>query len=291
MVVGTKLIVGVGYLGTRLARLWLEESPALFGTTRQTKRAEQFRAEGITPVLWDVLEGGEPLPEVDTIVYAVGYDRALPASKQASKHDVYVEGLRRTLARLPAPRRFIYVSSTGVYGDHSGDWINESTPPAPLDTGGEACLAAENVLREFAAKHHWDAVILRFAGIYGPGRVIGVDRLRSGEPVAGNPDGWLNLIHVEDGARVVNAARHHATPGETYLVSDGNPVLRRDFYSYLAQQAGAPAPTFDLSAASRHRGDRRVSNQKMMAELAPVLAFPTYREGIDHSLIKSDGSF
>ncbi len=286
MVVGSKLIIGVGYLGIQVASLWSDENAPLYGTTRNHERDREFLARGILPIRWNVLDGGDSLPEVDTVVYAVGYDRR----SSADKHEVYVEGLRRTLKRLPAPRLFIYISSTGVYGDHAGDWIDESTPPAPIDSGGEACLAAESVLHEFAQKKHLDVVVLRLAGIYGPGRVIGIDRLRNGEPISGNPEGWLNLIHVEDGARVIDAARHHATAGETYLVSDGNPVHRSEFYSYLALRANAPPPKFDPAAASRHRGDRRVNNQKMIRELEPELAYSTYREGIDQSLIPSDTS-
>jgi nucleoside-diphosphate-sugar epimerase len=286
MTSGSRLIIGCGYLGIRLARLWSQEPTPLFATTRQASRADAFREQGLLPVRWDVLEGGDPLPKVDTVVYAVGYDRSQSSSKRA----VYVDGLRNTLAHLPRPGRFIYVSSTGVYGDHQGNWIDESTPPAPLDEGGAACLEAEKMLQDFAAQNDWQINILRFAGIYGPGRVIGVEGLRKGQPIAGNPDGWLNLIHVEDGARVIDAASRRAGDGATYLISDGQPVLRGDFYTYLARQAGTPAPVFDPTAASRHRGDRRISNQKMMRELAPLLAYPSYREGVDHSLLANPQS-
>jgi len=283
MISGSRLIIGCGYLGLRLAHLWSNEPAPLFATTRQPSRAEAFRNQGITAVHWDVLAGGDSLPEVETVVYAVGYDR----TQSATKREVYVEGLRHTLSFLPPPRRLIYVSSTGVYGDHQGDWVDESTPPAPIDEGGQICLDAEYLLLETACQNDWNVNILRFAGIYGPGRVIGVDGLRQGKPIAANPEGWLNLIHVEDGANVIDALSRRAKGGEVFLVSDGHPVLRRDFYSYLAERAGAPAPAFDPSSAHRHRGDRRVSNQKMMSELAPVLAYPSFREGIAQSLLSS----
>lgn len=282
----SRLIIGCGYLGIRLAQLWSKESKTLFATTRQTSRAETFRSQGIAPLRWDVLSGGDSLPEVETVVYAVGYDR----SQRSSKREVYVEGLRRTLASLPRPKQFIYVSSTGVYGDHQGNWIDERTPPSPIDDGGQACLDAEQALQEFAAQNDWQINILRFAGIYGPGRVIGVEGLRKGEPIAGNPDGWLNLIQVEDGARVIDSASRRGVAAEMYLVSDGEPVLRRDFYTYLAGRVCAPTPVFDPLAARRHRGDRRISNLKMVRELAPVLAYPNYRDGIDHSLLANPQS-
>jgi nucleoside-diphosphate-sugar epimerase len=226
----------------------------------------------VVPVVYDVLTGGEPLPSVDTVLYAVGFDR----QQGISQREVYVEGLRQTLQRLPRPRLFIYVSSTGVYGNHAGDWVDEATPPAPVDAGGEACWEAEKVLEKWSRDEGWSSIVLRLAGIYGPGRWIGVEKLRRSEPIGADPDGWLNLIHVEDAAAVVDAARERGRPGETYVISDGQPVRRQDFYSRLAALVGAPFPQFDPSQASRHRGDRRINPAKMLSVLSPVLRFPDF---------------
>lgn len=280
----SRLILGVGYLGRRLAERWKATPGQVFGTTRRRDHFPKLTQLGPAPIAWDVLAGGDPLPAVETVVYAVGFD----PSASSTRADVYVDGLRRTLEQLPRPGRFLYVSSTGVYGDHQGDWVDESTLPAPTDPGGQACLEAENLIRDFASQRGWDVVILRFAGIYGPGRLINLERLKRGEPIAGDPEGWVNLIHVEDGAGILALAETKARPGETYLVSDGEPVRRRDFYQYLAEKAGLESPRFDPGQASRHRGNRRVSNRKLLAELAPNFAYPSFREGLRVSL-ESEG--
>ena len=270
------LVVGVGYLGARVARRWLRSGMTVYGTTRSTARIESLRAEGIEPVRWDVNAGGDSLPAVDVVVYCVGWD----GSSGRTRREVYVEGLKATLACLPRPRRFLYVSSTGVYGDHGGAWVDEATPPNPSDDAGRACAEAEESLWRFARENRWDAIVLRLAGIYGPGRLIGLERLRRGERIAGDPEGRLNLIHVEDAATVVDRARLVGRPGETYLVSDGRPARRRDFSGYLASLAGVGPPTFAAGRSARSRGDRRISNRKMLEELAPTLMYPDYRKGL-----------
>jgi nucleoside-diphosphate-sugar epimerase len=259
----------VGYLGRRVASLWKSRPGGCFGTTRSPERFEEIRSLGLTPVRYDVLQGGDALPAVDTVVYNVGFDR----SQGRSQREVYVEGLRRTLALLPRPRLFIYVSSTGVYGNHEGGLVDELTPPAPVDAGGEACWEAEQLLADWSIREGWSSVVLRLAGIYGPGRWIGVERLRRGEAIGADPLGWLNLIHVEDAASVVVAAGERCSGGELFVVSDGKPVIRRDFYSRLAALAGTGEPIFDPSQAARHRGDRRINPARMLRELEVSLRF------------------
>jgi nucleoside-diphosphate-sugar epimerase len=179
----------------------------------------------------------------------------------------------------------IYVSTTGVYGDAGGDWIDETTPTNPHRPGGIASLAAEMVLKESRFAPH--GVILRLAGIYGPGRLPYIQQLRRGEPLDASSDGYLNLIHVDDAAELIVAmtGRKLAAPGPlTYCVSDGQPVWREEFYNELARQLGAPPPQFVQNPKSqRHdRGgtSKRVSNQKVMDAYRFALRYPSYREGI-----------
>ncbi|MBY0587831.1 SDR family oxidoreductase [bacterium] len=269
---GDGLIVGVGYLGRRVAPIWAPRMPVCFGTTRSLDRFAELNYLGLTPIQHDVLEGGDSLPSVGTVLYAVGLDRR----QGLSAKEVYVDGLKRMLPRIPRPGLFIYISSTGVYGDHHGAWVDETTPPAPVDAGGEACWQAEQILGEWSVKEGWSTIILRLAGIYGPGRWIGVERLKKSEPILADPDGWLNLVHGDDGAHVVEAARMHGQGGKTYVVSDGEPILRRDFYQRLAKLAGTPEPTFNSSQAARHRGDRRINPARMREDLRPQWKFPNF---------------
>lgn len=276
-----RLIAGVGYLGSRVARLWLARSEHVYATTRSPERFHTLRQQRMEPILWDVLDppAGE-LPQVDTVLYCVGFDR----NTGASMREVYVDGLQRTLERLPTPGRLIYISSTGVYGHHHGEWVDEETPPAPADPSGQVCLEAENVLIDHCHTHGIEYAILRLAGIYGPGRMIGVQSLARGEPIAAVPDVYLNLIEVSDAARFVDAVTMVTElPSQLFLVSDGNPVTRREFYEEVAKIHGFQQPHFQPDEARRQRGNRRIRNARMM-QLMPDLQYGDFRLGLRHAL-------
>src|SRR5690606_29190096 len=138
-----------------------------------------------------------------------------------SQRDVYVDGLRHVLNAMAGRcERFVYISSTSVYGQTQGEWVDESSPCRPDRPNGQACLEAENLVWEFFPAgmdpEQSGAVVLRLAGIYGPGRLLRrVEQLRSGDPIGGNPEAWLNLIHVDDAATAVLACEQRFTPGET----------------------------------------------------------------------------
>ncbi len=269
------LVVGCGYTGAVVAARWQQDGVEVFATTRSAARAAAFAARGWTPVAWDVLRGGDPLPATDAIVYAVGHDR----TQGASMADIYVGGLRRTIHALPAGGMLVYVSSTGVYGDAGGAWVDEATPPAPVDDSGAVCLAAEETLRAVANAAGRDWAIVRAAGIYGPGRMIGVEALKAGVPMPGDPQGFLNLIHVEDLAAALDAVARRGEPGEIYLAADGQPPAREDFYAEAARLLGVPAPRFDGAATRRHRGNRRVASAKLR-RLEVEFAYPNFRAGL-----------
>ena len=194
----------------------------------------------VTPVVCDVLQPQtlEHLPQADTVVYAIGLDR----STGATMRSVYVDGLANVLARLPRPNRFIYVSSSSVYGQADGSWVDETSSTEPTEEAGQIVRAAETLLQAALP----DAVILRFAGIYGPGRLLRQKTIQAGEPIVAGANKWLNLIHVDDGARAVLAAEHYAKLGGIYNICDGRPVQRRDFYTSLAQHLALPRRAFNL---------------------------------------------
>jgi nucleoside-diphosphate-sugar epimerase len=255
------LIVGCGYLGQRVAGQLLALGHCVFATTRKPERAAAFREQGISPVICDVMAPGSlRLPATDGVVYCVGLDRSGGASMRA----VYVEGLRNVLAALPAVSRLVYVSSTSVYGQTDSEEVDENSETAPPEESGQVVLEAERLLRETRP----DAVVLRFAGIYGPGRLLREGALRRGEPLAGGPDRWLNLIHVEDGAEAVVSALERPVSGETFNVADGHPVTRGEFYGLLAKLLGAPAATF--TAAVTEPVNRRVAARRMRERLGVV---------------------
>src|SRR5262249_31940775 len=133
------------------------------------------------------------------------------------------------------------------------------------------------------------ALVLRFAGIYGPGRVIRRQAIVAGEPLVGDPEKWLNLIHVADGAAAVHAAADRAAPGQTYNVSDGTPVTRRDFYTTLAHLLGASEPRFvqppvGAPRPPHERANRRIVSQRLREELSVQLLLPRYEDGLRDAL-------
>ena len=278
-----RLIIGGGYLGLRVARRWQALGEKVYVTTRSPERAAALAAEGFIPLLADVTEPASlaGLPAAETALFAVGFDRQAGRSIE----EVYVGGFENVLDALPEETgRVIYISTTGVYGDAAGDWVDEETPCDPQRPGGTASLAAEETLwrHPLAAS----GMILRLAGIYGPGRIPNQAPLVAGEPIAVPTEGYLNLIHVEDAASAVLAAASADVPlPRQYLISDGHPVRREEYYAELARLLGAPPPRFiappsgDVRAA-RAAADKRISNARMLAELHVLLAHPSYREGL-----------
>ncbi len=265
------LIIGCGYLGARVGRAWLDSGRAVRALTRS--RTDTLAAVGFEPIVGDVLDPGSlrALPAASTILYAVGLDRAAGRSMR----DVYVGGLRNALAALPEGGRFIYVSSTSVYGQMDGSIVDEDSPTEPLEENGRIVWEAEQTLREFRP----DATILRFAGIYGPNRWLRKQPLLRGEPYLGDAEKWLNLIRVEDGVRAVFAAEQ-AAPGGTFNIADDHPATRREFYTELARLLGAPEAKFEPAPQPVREANRRISNARARAQLGFVPEFPSYREGL-----------
>ncbi len=271
-----KLVIGCGYLGRVVAARWRDAGHRVFATTRSTQRAEELRAAGLEPIVCDVLRPDSlaALPRsADTLLYAVGFDRTAGLSMRT----VYVEGLAHVLTVLDGwAGRFLHISSTGVYAQTSGEEVEESVETHPTEEAGRVVLEAERLLHE----RRPDAVVLRFAGIYGPGRVIRLREIRAGEVLVGDADKWLNLIHVEDGASAVVAAGECARPGTVYNVCDDRPARRRDVYTFLAELLNAPAPRFSAPAPNTDRVNRRIVNRRMKEELGVFLRFPSFVEGI-----------
>jgi len=300
-----KLIFGCGYLGRRVAKRWLDAGNRVFAVTRSEARAAEFREMGLLPLIADVTEPASlaelaekaDLSDVDTVLFAVGFDRSVGRPI----HEVYVDGLQSVLGLLPdSIERFIYISSTGVFGQTDGQWIDEQSVCQPTREGGKACLAAEGVL--MASRFSRRAIILRLAGIYGPDRVPRKADLISNKSFP--TEGHLNLIHVDDAAMTVLAAEQAAPLPSLYLVSDETPVLRADYYAELRRLLGVTdvadavnasqsskskaAATIETSSRKeRARADKRIRSDLFRSELKISLAYPNYRVGL--AAILTDG--
>ena len=277
----TTLIVGCGYLGRRVGRLLSGRGERVFGTTRSAARSEELARWGIEAVVADVLEPGSlsGLPEANRVLYCVGFDR----SRGMPIRMVSVDGLRHALGHLiDRAGRLVFASSTGVYGQDDGAQVDEDSPTGPRTESGRATLDAEAVVRSYGVDCGLHSVILRFSGLYGPGRIMRREALLKGEPIAGDPEKFLNLIHIDDAANAAVAALDRGRSGGLYLVSDDRPVPRREFYALAAEGLKAPAPRFAPPGPEsvREESNKRVSNARMHAELGVTLAYPDIITGV-----------
>lgn len=267
-----------------MAQRWLARGDQVTALTRSAERAGRLIEAGMGVHVGDVTDASslQTLPIADVVLYAVSYDRH-SASK---REDVVVSGLAGALEVLAdKTRRLIYISTSSVYGVSNGGWVDETTPTEPANESGRLALEAEGLVRASPL----EAIQLRMTGIYGPGRLLRrIEQMAAREPIAGEGDAWLNLIHVDDAARAVELAADRllgrldaaAQPDRTFLVSDDEPIRRRDYYARLARAARAPAPVFDPGAGgSRIIGvGKRCRNDRVKEELGLTLEHPRVTE-------------
>ena len=258
----SRLIVGCGYLGQRVARRWIQSGSTVFATTRSAANADILSSENIHPIIGDVTATeGSPkflsdLPEVDTILWAVGFDR----NANASYHDVHVTGLLHILEQIPNTPRVIFISSTGVWGNETADDVDESTPACPTREAGRVLLEAEAVLKRHPKG---PGIALRLAGIYGPDRLPRVSDILENKPIPADPDSWLNLIHVDDAASVICDITELPSPESLYVVSDTTPIRRKEWYSSLAQFTNSPPPRWAVEATRLRGGNKRINSSRI----------------------------
>ena len=229
------LVVGVGYLGQRFC--------AANSSTRGVTRSE-FDLDNDPPLPFEV-------PRDYKLLYTV------PPSRVA-ENDVRLERLLALLT--PAPRRFVYISTTGVYGDHGGATVDESTPVNPGSENAARRVAAETALEAWAERSGCTVVILRVPGIYGPGR-LGIERIREGSAIVRNEDvGPGNRIHVDDLTACCVAALSDTTPAGIYNVGDGDHRTSTEFTFEVARQLGLPPPpTITMAEAEQQFSPMRLS--------------------------------
>jgi nucleoside-diphosphate-sugar epimerase len=202
-------------------------------------------------------------------------DRSVEAYRRA-----YIDGTSGLLKVTAGDDvSFVYVSSTGVFGQADGGWVDEATPPRPADAIADVLVAAERLVLDPSRMR---ACIVRCSGLYGPERTGTIERVRTGALALGPTDGtWMNFCHRDDAADTVIAALSRGRPGATYHASDGLPTTRHDVVSWIAARlAIAPARRAGESVRqSRHATNRRVSADATRRELGVSLAYPTFRDG------------
>lgn len=273
------LIIGCGYLGAVAARRLAAAGREVWATTRSRERWEHLRACCARLIQYDISHAGG--------------ERALPAQTDGL-FDVFVMltpsaiapaiadgGFRRLLEAIAGlnPRRAVLVSSSGVYGEQGGGRVTAETPPRPVAARGAQLLEIENEWLAAGIQHR----VCRLAGIYGPERVIGREALMRGDSLPGDPDAWLNLIQVEDAAELVIRCASADNAHAVELGSDGEPVSRETYYTYLAAQLGAGPPRFDRARNARS-GSKRCDPVSTLRRLDWAPKYQNYRAGLAASL-------
>jgi nucleoside-diphosphate-sugar epimerase len=264
------LLAGCGDLGLRVATRLLARGDDVSALRRQppphASAIHWLAADLTVPRSLDALPQG-----ITAVVYAPTPGARTPEAYRA----VFVDGLRHLLAALDAQalRRVILVSSSAVYGEHAGDWVDENTAPAPQGFNGELLLEAERWLAAQAVP----SVILRLAGLYGPGRLQLVERLRAGQlSVPRQPPHWANRMHIDDAAAATAHLLALPNPAPLYLGVDDTPLPLHALYDHLAGLIGAPAPAAGPAPAGI--GSKRLSNARLRAS-GFVPQWPDARDG------------
>jgi nucleoside-diphosphate-sugar epimerase len=281
-------ILGCGYVGIELGRQLTEAGHDAVGVRRSADGLAAIEAAGFEAVEADITddESLAAVPDADALVFAASTGgRGAEAARR-----IYVDGLRTALdhfaARESPPDRLVYTSSTGVHGDHDGDWVDESTPLDPTTPKTEVLVEAEELTLGARETHGIDGTVARFAGLYGPERYR-LERYLSG-PVT---EGYLNMVHQADAAGSVRfLLAEDLARGEVVQVVDDEPVSKWTFADWLAEQCGVPEPPKQTkderladpglsdAAKRRIRTSKRCANERLR-ELGYEPRYPTFRAG------------
>ncbi len=262
------LIAGCGDIGCRLAgRL----DPGHWQVTGLRRHVDSL-PDSILPLVAD-LTRPETLTAVDPHWDALIY-QATPGSRdEAAYRRTYVEGLSNLLTRVH-PRRLIYVSSTAVYGQDDGSWVDESSATEPRRFNGRIVLEGERL----AAAAPAESIVVRFSGIYGPGREYLINSLRSGKAdCRPEPPQWTNRIHADDCAAVLEHLLALPEPDPVYCASDCKPTSRCEVLDWLAQELGLSAPE-RLGPEDGAGQGKRVCNNRLQ-ESGFQFEYPDFKVG------------
>lgn len=274
------LIIGCGYVGVALGARLVEAGHEVFGLRRSG--AEELSAAGIRPLIADITN------PASLAVLPGGFDwvvnTAAAGGGVEDYRQVYLEGTRHVLGWLKQapPKAYVYTGSTSVYAQNDGSWVTEESLAQPDVETGRILLETEELLRNAARAGEVPAVVLRCAGIYGPGRGYWLQQFLRGEAtMEGCGSRWLNMVHRDDVGLAVMMAWERGKPGQIYNVMDDEPVQQREVFTWLADQLGKPLPASGPENPSRRRGatNKRISNRKLRLELGCVLQYPSFRQG------------
>jgi nucleoside-diphosphate-sugar epimerase len=250
-------------------------------------------AAGIRPLIGDITRSEDlarlPAP-FDWIVNCA----ASRAGDTEGYRRVYLQGMRNLVlwgAAAP-PRKFVYTSSTGVYGQQDGSLVVESSPTMPETETAKILVETERALLDAARQNGFPGVILRVAGIYGPGRGhLFKQYLRNEAAIEGTGERIINMIHVDDVVGALIAALERGRPGEVYNAADDEPVSQLAYFQWLSDVLGKKLPpvTSHAPESARKRGltHKKVHNGRLKTDLGYVLKYPSFREGYRAEILRA----
>lgn len=268
------LILGAGDLGTEVGLRFIAAGHDVTAWRRRTELLPgSFTAQRV-----DLGDADSPLPTIDADTAIVVFTPAASERSEEAYRRTYLSAATRVLAALERDHvcatRFLLVSSTAVYGDASGDWVDERTPLSPGTATAKVLAETENLVRERAQA----PLILRLSGIYGPGRDRLITQVRNGTARAPREKVWTNRIHRDDAAAaIVHLCTGPAPSYEVYLGVDHEPADLADVQRFIATALNMPAPAAG-SAPTNRASDKRVSNARLLETGFPF-SYPSYREG------------
>lgn len=271
------LIAGCGYVGLALSRHLAKQGWSVWGLRRSESARDELERAGVTPIMAD-LTRPQSLCDLPVVDYVVSCQA--PGRSEQNYRSTYLDGARNLIEaiRTKAPQKFLWLSSTSVYGQSSDEWVSEETTPEPASEHARILLEAESVVLHSS----FQSLVVRLGGVYGPGRER-TPLLQNGT-VSVNDPGYMNHIHVDDVVRLIQFLLEGGTAGEIYLGVDDEPVLRSEFYRWLAKKADLELPASRARVPARSVTSKRCSNQKIKS-LGFVFKYPTYREGFSHVVI------
>ncbi len=284
------LIAGCGYLGIALGNRLASEGHKVWGLRRHIEHL----SSSIHPIQAD-LQNSEDLIRIPEELDFIFYVAAADSADDAAYRGAYVVGLGNLINSLrdqrQHPQRIFFTSSTAVYGQTRGEWVDEGSPTVPRDFAGRRLLEAENLL--FSGPFH--ATVLRLAGIYGPGRTRLMDQVRRGEKLKDTPGTYSNRIHRDDCVEVLSHLKQLKAPQQLYIGVDHEPTQQHTVLRWLAERLG-PAAQAEATVASlanrknpstgaraelllrRVRSNKRCRNGQLL-QSGYQFRYPTFREG------------
>jgi nucleoside-diphosphate-sugar epimerase len=258
------LIIGCGYLGLPLGKALVAKEHEVYGVRRSAEGSAELEAAGIKPLVADITQpetlAALPGP-FDWVVNCVSSSKGGPEVYR----QVYLEGTKNLLNWLAAnpPKKFIYTSSTSVYGQTDGMPVKESASTMPVNETSQILVQTEKLLLQAFQANKFPAVILRVAGIYGPGRGhLFQQYLKDEARIHGKGDRIINMIHLDDAVGVILAALKGAHVGEIYNVVDDEPVSQLNFYRWLGEALGKDMPPHATEEENAER-KRGLTNKKV----------------------------